>query len=53
MTQEIISDGADNFFNLVEKQFEYERLDVDSRRILLSQKMLECGLGFDIPIYLL
>jgi hypothetical protein len=55
MDQDVISDenGTDNFFNLIDKRFEYDELGMNANKVLLTQKMAECGFCFDVPIYLL
>ena len=42
-----------NFHNVILKQFAYLERDSNTNRIRIVQEMAECGLCFDIPIYLL
>ena len=42
-----------NFHNVIRKKFEYLERNSNSNRVQVIQEMAECGLCFEVPIYLL
>lgn len=42
-----------NFYNVINRQFEYIERNSNVDRVVLQQQMAECGLGVDVPTYLL
>ena len=45
--------AENSFHNVIKKQFEYLERDSNGNRTKIIQEMAECGLSFDVPIYLL
>jgi hypothetical protein len=42
-----------NFHNVILRQFSYLERDSNVNRVQIVQEMGECGLCYDVPIYLL
>ena len=41
------------FYNVIRKQFEYLECNSNTNKVKYVQEMAECGLSFEVPIYLL
>ena len=50
---EVTLTTENNFHNVILRQFSYLERDSNVNRVQIVQEMGECGLCYDVPIYLL